>query len=140
VNNLNLVRGLCLMAIALLFGTTSFKYNIGEFGKAGPGLFPLLMSCFVFLIGVVTVVRARFVERVPLRYDVKNIALVLLGLCGFALISEFLDMIAGILWLVFITGFANKEYSIVRNLKISAGLIVVGFLFRYLLGLQLPLI
>ena len=127
------------MAIALLFGLPSLNYKVGEFSRAGPGLFPLLVSCIVFLIGLLTVVRSRFVAPIPLNYSMKNIAFVLLGLCGFALLSEHLNMIAGIVFLVFCSSFASTPYSIVRNLKISAGLIVIAFMFRTLLGLQLPL-
>lgn len=127
------------MAIALLFGLGSLKYTIGEFSRAGPGLFPLLVSSLVFLIGVITVVRARFVKPVPLDYNIKNISFVLLGLCGFAVLSQYLNMIAGILFLVFCSSFAGTSYSVVRNLKISAGLIAIAFVFRHLLGLQLPL-
>lgn len=127
------------MAIALLFGLGSLKYTIGEFSRAGPGLFPLLVSSLVFLIGLITLVRARFVKPVPLDYNIKNISFVLLGLCGFAVLSQYLNMIAGILFLVFCSSFAATSYSVVRNLKISAGLIAIAFVFRHLLGLQLPL-
>ena len=139
MNNMNLVRGLVLMAIALIFGLGSLNYTIGQFSRAGPGLFPLLVSCLLFLIRLITVVRSRFVAPLPWSYNMKNIALILLGLCGFALLSEHLDMIAGIVFLVFCTSFAGTSYSVVRNLKISAGLIGVAFMFQKLLGLQLPL-
>jgi hypothetical protein len=139
MNNMNSVRGLVLMAIALIFGLGSLNYKIGEFSKAGPGLFPLMVSCLLFLIGLISVVRSHYVKPVPLNYNLKNIAVILLGLCGFALLSQHLNMIAGIVFLVFCVSFAGTSYSVVRNLKISAGLIVVAFMFRYLLGLQLPL-
>ena len=127
------------MAVALLFGLVSLNYRVGEFSKAGPGLFPLLVSCLVFLIGLLTVVRARFVKPVALNYNTRNIALVLLGLCGFAVLSEHVNMIAGIVFLVFCSSFAATSYSVARNLKISAGLIAIAFAFRYGLGLQLAL-
>ncbi len=139
MNNINLVRGLVLMAIALVFGVGSLNYQIGHFSRSGPGLFPLMVSCLLFLIGLISVVRSRFVKPVALSYNVKNIFVILLGLCGFALLSEHLNMIAGIVFLVFCVSFAGTSYSVVRNLKISAGLIAVAFAFRYLLGLQLPL-
>ena len=139
MNNLNLVRGLVLMAIGLLFGLASRRYEIGELSRAGPGLFPMIVSCLVFLIGLITVVRARFVTPVPVNYNMKNIALVLAGLCGFALLSEHVNMIVGILFLAFCSSFAATTYSVVRNLKISAGLIAIAFMFKNLLGLQLPL-
>lgn len=127
------------MAIALIFGLGSLNYNIGQFSRAGPGLFPLMVSCLLFLIGLISAVRSRFVAPIALSYNMKNIALVLLGLCGFALLSEHLNMIAGIVFLVFCSSFAGTSYSVVRNLKISGGLIVIAFGFQKLLGLQLPL-
>jgi hypothetical protein len=139
MNNMNLVRGLVLMGIALIFGLGSLNYSIGQFSRAGPGLFPLMVSSMLFLIGLISAVRSHFVEPVPMNYNLKNIALVLLGLCGFGLISQHLNMIVGIVFMVFCVSFAGVSYSVVRNLKISAGLIAVAFMFQKLLGLQLPL-
>ncbi len=48
-------------------------------------------------------------------------------------------MIAGIVFLVFCSGFAGTSYSVVRNVKIAAVLIAVAFAFQKLLGLSLPL-
>ena len=127
------------MAIALIFGLASLKYKVGEFSRAGPGLFPLLVSSLLFLIGLLTVVRACLVKPIPINYNIRNIALVLSGLCGFVLLSEYLNMVAGIVFLVFFASFAGRSYSVARNLKISAGLIAIAFVFRNLLGLQLNL-
>jgi hypothetical protein len=139
VNNRNLIRGLFLIAISLAFGLTSLRYPIGGFGRAGPGLFPLLVSCLLLLLGIATVVRALLIERVPLTFNPKNIGLILASLAGFALISEHLNMIAGIVFMVFCASLAGTSYSVWRNVKIAAGLIVVGLVFQKLLGLQLPL-
>ncbi len=139
MNNLNLIRGLFLMAIALVVGGTSLSYRIGDFAHAGPGLFPAIVSFLLLLIGIATVVRARFVERVPLDYRIKNIALVLASLCGFVVLSQHLNMIVGILFLVFCSSYAGKTPSWKRSLQISVGLIIVAFMFRNLLGLNLPM-
>jgi hypothetical protein len=139
MNDRNLVRGLFLIAISLIFGLMALRYPMGQFSRAGPGLFPIMVSCLLFLIGLITVVRSRFVERVHLDFNLKNIALILASLCGFAVISEHLNMIVGIVFMVFCASFAGSSYSVVRNLKISAGLIAVAFAFQKLLGLNLPL-
>ncbi len=139
MKNQNLLRGLLLSAIALLFGLGSLKYNLGKFSHAGPGLFPLVVSCLLLLIGLLTVVRSRFVAPVPMNYNQKNIALILLSLCGFVVISQYVNAILGIVFLVFCSSFAGSSYSVVRNLKTSAGLIVIALLFQKLLGLNLPL-
>ena len=140
MNDRNLVRGLFLMVIALAFGLESLRYSIGGFGRPGPGLFPLMVSSLLLLIGLITVVRSRFVERVHLTFNMKNIAIILASLCGFAVISVHLNMIAGIVFMVFCASFAGTAaYSVTRNLKVSAGLIAVGLAFQKLLGFNLPL-
>ena len=40
------------MAIALLFGLAALRYPLGQFSRAGPGLFPLMVSCLLFVIGL----------------------------------------------------------------------------------------
>lgn len=139
MNNRNFIRGVFLMAIAALFGGVGFRYSVGAFSHSGPGMFPVMVSCFLFLIGLLTAVRSFFVARVPLDYNVKNIVIILASLVGFALISEHLNMILGIIFLVFCSTAAGTSYSVVRNLKISLGLIAVAFAFKELLGLSLPL-
>jgi len=127
------------MAISLAFGLQSLRYPIGALGRAGPGLFPLMVSGLLLLIGVITVVRSRFVERVHLDFKMKNIAIILASLCGFAVVSHFLNMTVGIVFMVFCASFAGTSYSVMRNLQVSAGLIAVAFAFQKLLGLNLPL-
>lgn len=139
MNDQNLVRGLFLIAISLAFGLTALRYPIGEFSRAGPGLFPLLVSGLLFLIGLITVVRSRFDERVPMNFNMKNIAVILGSLCGFAVISQHVNMIVGIVFMVFCASIAASSYSVMRNIKVSLGLIAVAFAFQKLLGLNLPL-
>ncbi|HXE50775.1 MAG TPA: tripartite tricarboxylate transporter TctB family protein [Ramlibacter sp.] len=140
MNDRNLLRGLFVIAIALGFGLASLRYPIGEFSRAGPGLFPLATSCILFVIGLTIVVRSRFVEHVHIQLNLKNIAIILGSLGGFALISEHLNMIAGIVFMVFCASLAGTaSYSVMRNLKVAAGLIAVALAFQKLLGFNLPL-
>ncbi|RZJ60450.1 MAG: tripartite tricarboxylate transporter TctB family protein, partial [Acidovorax sp.] len=60
-------------------------------------------------------------------------------LCGFAALSHYVNMIAGMVFLVFCSGFAGTSYSVVRNLKIAAVLVGIAFMFQKLLGVNLPL-
>jgi hypothetical protein len=140
VNDRNLVQGVFLMAIAMAFGLQSLHYPSGSFARPGPGMFPLIVSALLLLVGLVIVVRSRLVERLPLDFNFKNIAIILASLCGFALISEHVNMIAGIAFMVFCASFAGSaRYSVMRNLKISAGLVAVALAFQKLLGFNLPL-
>ena len=140
MNNMNLFRGIFLIAFALIFGGTSMTYTIGQFSHSGPGLFPLLVSGMLLAIGIVTVVRSRFVPPVPISHNYKNIAVILASLCAFAVVSQHANMLLGIVVLVFCATYAGTSYSVWRNVKITAGLIGVAFIFKDLLGLNLPLL
>jgi hypothetical protein len=135
----NLARGLFLMAISLAFGLTALKYPIGDFGRAGPGLFPAIVSSMLFLIGVATVIRSRFVEKVALTLNPKNIGLILGSLVAFAVVTMFVNMIAAIVVMVFVSTFAGTNYSWFRNVKIAIGLVIMAFVFAKGLGMNLPL-
>jgi hypothetical protein len=135
----NLARGVFLVAISLLFGGWSLRYQIGSFSRAGPGLFPLLVSGLLFIIGAITIIRSRFVERESLQFNVKNVCLVLASLVGFAVISEYINMTLGIVFMVFVSTIAGTSYSVVRNLKVCAGLLAIAFAMSKLLGVNLPL-
>jgi len=139
MNDRNLARGLFLIAISLLFGLQAVRYPIGTFSRAGAGLFPLMVSSLLLLIGVITLVRSRFETHVPITFNPKNIAIILASLCGFAVISAHVNMIAGIVFMVFFSSIAASSRSWVRSLKISAGLVAMAFAFQKLLGLNLPL-
>jgi Tripartite tricarboxylate transporter TctB family len=139
MNDRTLVRGLFLVAISLAFGLQALRYPIGTFSRAGAGLFPLIVSSLLLLIGIITVVRSRFETRLAIDFNLKNIAIILASLCGFAVISAYLNMIAGITFMVFFSSLAARTYSPVRCLKVSAGLIAVAFAFQKLLGFNLPL-
>lgn len=135
-----LARGLFLLVISLAFGLQSLRYPIGQFSRAGAGLFPLMISSLLLLIALITLVRSRFVkEREQMDFNAKNIGLIMLSLCGFALVSHFINMIAGIAFMVFVSAFAGQTYSVTRNLKVVAGLVVIAYGFHKLLSLNLPL-
>jgi hypothetical protein len=140
MTNRNFLKGVFLIAISLGFGLPSLRYPLGSIDNAGPGLFPFLMSCMLCLIGVAVIVRSRFIAFAKWSFTVKNIALVTASLIVFAALSTYVNMIAGIVGMVFCASFAATSYSVARNLKIAAGLIVVAFGFQKLLGLQLPLL
>lgn len=137
--NRNLVRGIFLVAISLAFGLTALRYPIGDFSRAGPGLFPALISGFLLIIGVATVIRSFHVERVRLDINLRNIAIILGSLCGLALISTYLNMVLGIIFMVFFSTLAGSTYSWWRNVKICAGLLLMALALQKLLGLNLPL-
>ena len=139
MGNQKLLKGLFLIAVSLVFGVGAFGYRIGTLGAAGPGLFPLMVSSLLFLLGLAVTIRALLTEGVPFRFNVKNVALIMASLVGFTLVSEFVNMTAGIVFLVFCSSFAGTSYSVRRNAFIAIGLIAIAVAMQELLGLQLRL-
>jgi hypothetical protein len=139
LTNQSFLRGLFLLAIALLFGVGALRYKVGSLAHAGPGLFPLGVSLIVGFLGVVTLVRSMLIPPVPMSTRVLNIVLILAALIGFALISEYLDMTVGILFMVFFASLGTRPYSWKRNLVIAVVLLAIAYAFQQLLGLNLPL-
>ena len=135
----NLLKGVFLMGIALTFGLGALKYPIGHLERAGPGFFPLLVSSILFLLGLGMVVRARFRERKPMEFHVKNLGIIIGSLVGFAVLSRYVNMSVGIAFLVFVSALAGTRYSWTRNLILTAALIGIAVLFERGLGLQLHL-
>jgi hypothetical protein len=138
--NQNVARGVFLAAVALFFASNALRYPIGDLAHAGPGLFPLLICVPLLIIAGAIIWQARLSEAVSLQFNPKNIALIMASLVGFVIASEYVNVIAGIVVLVFVAGFAGTNYSWVRNIKIALGLIVVAYVFQRFLGLNLRLI
>ena len=139
MNDRNLVRGVFLIAISLLFGIWSLRYHVGTFSHAGPGMFPLLVSGLLLLIGASTVVKARFSAPAGMEFNFKNVTIVLVSLCGFSLLSHYINMTLGIVFLVFVSTLAGTSYSAFRNLKVCVGLFCIALAMKRLLGVNLPL-
>jgi hypothetical protein len=139
MNDRNLARGLFLIALSLLFGITASHYSIGDFARAGPGLFPIVVSCMLLLIGIATVVQSRFIPKVKIDLHIKNISVILGALIAFAVITLLINMLTAVVVMVFIATLAGTTYSWKRNIKISIGLCLMAFVFAKLLGMNLPL-
>ena len=139
MNDRNLLKGFFVIAISLAFGLGALAYPVGRVARAGPGFFPLMVSSILFALGVAMVVRSRFTERVPMYFNLRNIAIIMASLAGFALASRYVNMIVGIVVLVFCSTLAGTTYSVRRNVAIVAVLVLIAFAFEKGLGLQLPL-
>jgi hypothetical protein len=139
MNDRNLLKGLFLVVIALVFGVGAMRYSTGTVERPGPGFFPFMVSAILFVLGLSMAVRARFSKRIRMDIHVRNIAIILGSLAGFAIVSEYVNMIAGIAVLVFGCTFAGTSYSLRRNISITAVLVAIAFVFVKGLGLQLPL-
>jgi hypothetical protein len=137
--NQNTGRGLLLAAVAFFFLVQAPKLTIGSLSRPGPGLFPVMVASLLLLIAIVIVVRSRFIEAVPLDFRFRNIALIAASLVTFTLVSEFVNMLAGIAVMVTLASLASEDFSIPRTATIAGALCLIAFAMKRLLGVQLPL-
>jgi hypothetical protein len=135
----NLAQGVFLTVLALAFGAGALNYRLGTLSDAGPGLFPLMISGLLLIVGVISIIRSRFVEKKAMVFNLRNILLLLAALAAFAIVSELVSMSLGIIALVFVAACAGSDYSWKRNAKVAAVLLVVAFLFQQGFGLNIKL-
>ena len=90
------------------------------------------------LLGVCSVIKS-FFNRDTVTLKLRNLAIITASLLAFAVATEYINIVVGIVLLVITSSFASEKYSIKNVVLISAGLVVVAYLFKYLLGLNLPL-
>lgn len=137
--NKNLLTGILFIVFSIVFGINGFRYNVGNFADPGAGLFPITVSVFLFVLGSVIVIKSRLLDEVSVDFKFRNIIIISMALLGFAVATQYLGMIVGIAVLVSIASISASTYSIMRVIKIIAGLVLVAVAFKYLLGLNLPL-
>jgi hypothetical protein len=139
VINQNVGRGVLVGAVALLFLVQAPRYTIGSLSRPGPGLFPVLVAGILLTIAVIMIARSYFLEAQPFEFHFRNIALIAGALLSFALVSHFVNMIAGIAVMATIASYASEDFSIPRTAVIVVGLCLIAVAMKKLLGVQLPL-
>lgn len=139
MTNVNVLKGVLLMGIAVLFAIPSLSYSLGTLSQAGPGLFPFSVSVMLFAIGGAIIVRGLLTAPTPLTFHLRNITLITVSLISFVLLSEYVNMLAAIVAMVLMSSLASDDFSILRAAKIAGVLLAIGFALRAGLGFNLPL-
>ena len=132
---------LALLAVGLFFAIASFKLDFGSLGLPGPGLFPFLLGALLALVSVLLAVEAPSepggAETVSLGH--RDVLIALAALVGVALAFEplgaFLTLglfAAALLVLIGRVSLPRAAFSA------AFGMVALWYLFKVLLGLQLP--
>src|SRR5262249_13964174 len=119
-------RGLLLAAVALFFLVQAPRYPIGSLNRPGPGWFPIIIAAILLVIGIAIVVRSHFSAAIPLDFRFRNIMLIAASLVSFTLVSEYVNMFAGIAVMVTMASFASDDFSIPRTAAIVVGLCLIA--------------
>ena len=137
--NQNFARGLCLVGIALFFGIQARGYPFGTFSRAGSGMFPLIVSGFLLVVGCAIVARSWVTPSTPLVIHLRNIGIVTASIVGFAVLSEYVNMLVALVAMVMVASYASDDFSFSRAVKVTLFLAAIAVAMRLGLGFQLPL-
>jgi hypothetical protein len=139
--NRDVASGFLFILIALAFGiSTILNYPVGAISNPGPGLLPLVVSSFLLLSGISIWFKGLLAQSEQIVFRIKNLVIVMLSIVVFVIVTKYINMVVGITVLIFASTIAIPNYSVIRNIKIVSGLVLIALLFKYGAGLDLPLV
>lgn len=129
--------GLLFFVFGLATLVMAFAYPLGTAARMGPGYFPRVLSGIMMTLGFILAARSFALKGDPISpYAWKAIALVLGGVCVFGAIVIQAGLVVATTVLIFITGFASKEFNVKESL-ISSVVLSVAAVLMFVVGLKL---
>lgn len=117
------------------------NYPFGSAARMGPGYFPILVSCLLFILGLVISLRGLTVEGRRLGgFHLKPLLLVISSIVLFGSALEKLGLMVSIFILVVLASLGGRQFK-AREVFLLAGILAAGsfLVFGYGLGLQIPI-
>lgn len=139
MKNNNTYIGILFVAVALLFGTNSLiNLSIGSITSPGPGLFPLIASVALLVLGLFSIMNKNNSanNNTP---GIKNLIIIILSIVGFGVVTKFSNLILGTATLVLLSLLAAPENYLKRAIILFVALLGTSLCFKYFLGVNLPL-
>jgi len=136
----NLVSGIVFVAMAVIFGFTSWGYKLGTASSVGPGMFPLILSGLLGILGIAVIVSGLGKDAAAFgRLPWRAIALVVASPLVFVGSVSFLGLVPATALLAFIGAFASRTMTLARAAAAAVGLgLAVWLIFIVGLGITVP--
>lgn len=133
--------GLMFFAVGLAAMILALQYPLGTSARMGPGYFPRVLGGLLMALGAILSIRSFKTQGHPIAaFAWKAIALVLGGVAVFGAIVNTVGLVAATTALIFVSGYASKEFNIKESLYSSAILSFISvMLFIVGLKLQFPI-
>ena len=129
--------GLMFFVIGLISLILAFQYPLGTAARMGPGYFPRVLGGLLMLLGAIVSIRSFWDKGEPIApFAWKAMALVLGGVCVFGAIVVQTGLVVATTVLIFITGFASKEFNVRESIISSVVLSTIAVLM-FIVGLKL---
>jgi hypothetical protein len=128
------------------------SYNIGEMARMGPGYFPLMVGCFLVVLGILIPlspdpdeVQEELVEEhlpQPSRRDrLRGMACIAAGIALFIILGSFVGFLPATFALVFVSALGDTSNSIKSAAILAIAMTVFGaVVFSWALQLQFPML
>lgn len=133
--------GLMFFTVGLVAMILAFGYPLGTASRMGPGYFPRVLGGILMVLGAIMAIwsfKERGGEISPIAW--KAVALVLGGVVLFAAIVLKAGLVIATVLLIFISGYASKEFNAKESLYSAIVLSALSVsLFIYGLKLQFPI-
>ncbi|WP_162409183.1 tripartite tricarboxylate transporter TctB family protein [Acuticoccus sediminis] len=148
MSKVDIVAGLCVIAIGVFALVEALNYPFGSTRNMGPGYFPTVLSVAMIAIGIgIILVEARApsegeesaggFDLTTLRSLITNMA----GFTAFALLIERAGLLVAAAVAVFLASRASPATSLLRSLVLSVAVAgMCGLVFVYGLHLQMRLL
>lgn len=129
--------GLMFFAIGLAGMAIAFSYPLGTSARMGPGYFPRVLGGLLMLLGAVLSLRSfkqTGAEVTPIAW--KAVALVLGAVILFGAIVTKIGLVVATTLLIFISGYASKQFTVKASIVSAIVLSTVSVLL-FIVGLKL---
>lgn len=144
----DMIGGLILLGFAVLLASIGTQYRLGSFLRMGPGLFPLMISGILGLLGLAILIRGWIDARSgtedgravqPL--ELRPATAVILGTLAFALLIEWAGLIPATLVLVGAAALAEESPRAARTVILAVALTALSVaIFPIGLGINIPIL
>ncbi|EHK78003.1 Tricarboxylate transport protein TctB [Sinorhizobium meliloti CCNWSX0020] len=137
--------GYAFLAVALLFGIPAFGFGLGSFTRFGAGVFPLVISSILAIVGATlvlhSVMRSGEAANKILAFDFRAMTAVVGGMLFGAFCLRRFGLVVAVPGAVILASLASRELRPKGTLIAAAVLTLFAWLvFVVGLGIRLPLI
>ena len=137
------LSGFLFIAVAIFFGVTAYRtLEIGTFSLMGPGLFPILMSTLLAIIGGSVIFTGRSIQQQPKHLPIpKRAILFVIGApIVFALTVRSVGLVVALILSITMAVAASHKMTFVKGLLIVIGMTIFCVaVFSYGIGLTAQL-
>lgn len=131
--------GLIFIAVGSASLFISGDYERGTAGMMGPGYFPTVLGWLLAAIGAVAVIRSSVIRGDAIgRFAIGKAILVLLATVLFGVLVRGAGMVAAIVVMIMMSGYASVRFNTRRYLLLALGMAAFCVLV-FITGLGLPI-